>query len=157
MWIWAFFFSFFFLSFELKIQSLSRKNVVLLRLVQAFSSWWSSQCLAGGRILPTMILCIKLYVCVFSGCTKLQRKRKAMGKKGKGSKKKRVEIRQWKMNFYVKQPLMRNQGNDATNSDSLHYLLPQIPVWTGKRSERTPQNQQIKLPVYLMCCWKRAP
>lgn len=45
----------------------------------------------------------------------------------------------------------------SSNIDSLRYLLPHSPVWTGKLSERTPQNQHIKLPMYLMCCWKRVP
>lgn len=148
--------SLFFFFFWVKIQSLSRPNVVVLTLVQLFQTD-EALCLAGDRILPTPVLCIKLYyVCAFSGCPKVQRKRKAMGKKGKESKKKKVEIQQWKINFHVKHLLMRNQGNDA-NIDSLHYLLPQIPVWTGKRSERTPQNQQIKFPMFLMCCWKKAP
>lgn len=43
----------------------------------------------------------------------------------------------------------------SSNIDSLHYLLPQSPLWTAKLREKTPQNQHIKFQMYLVLCWKR--
>lgn len=83
-----------------------------------------------------------------------------MGKKGNESKARRKELNsdseKWisMLSIYWWEIRVTMLSN---NIDSLHYLLPQIPVWTGKLSERTPQNHHIKLPVHLMCCWKKVP
>lgn len=83
-----------------------------------------------------------------------------MGKKGNESKARRKESKsdseKWisMLSIYWWEISVTMLSN---NIDSLHYRLPQIPVWTGKLSERTPQNHHIKLPVHLMCCWKKVP
>ena len=76
--------------------------------------------------------------------------------KGKKSQKKRVESSDSEkgitvLSIYwweIKVTMLSN------NMDSLHYLLPQSPVSTAKLGEKTPQNQHIELPMYLILCWK---